>query len=210
MAPEEPVGREDLEPGVGGRDEHDHHPGALGRPCLGARSATARLVAVVAVGDQELPVGERLGDALARQPARASCPRPRGRLAIGHGDGRVAVVEEEDRLELGARRAQQPQPALLRARVRALVREHGAGLVRLDAQRRDEAVAAPRDPVRADVVLLERPDGRLVVADEHALVEPGPEEPPGLVLGVVQGQVDDVVRVARAEAVALPPASITS
>ena len=94
--------------------------------------------------------------------------------------------------------------------MRALVRQHGPGLVRLDPERGDEALAAARDPVRPDVVLRDGPDGRLVVLDEDALVEPGPKQPAGLVLGVVQRQVDDVVRIARAVMRRAPPGVSTS
>ena len=78
VATEQPVGGEDLEPGVGGRDEHDHHPGALGSPCLG-RVGDGRLVAVVAVGDQQLPARRTPRRPPRPAPARASCPRWRGR-----------------------------------------------------------------------------------------------------------------------------------
>ncbi len=63
MAAEESVGGEDLEPWIGGRDEHDHHAAALRRSLL-RRVGDGGLVAMVAVGDQELPFGERLGDSL--------------------------------------------------------------------------------------------------------------------------------------------------
>ena len=79
------------------------------------------------------------------------------RLAVGvrrerapRGAGRV-VVEAEDGGEVGARRARQPQPVLLRARVRALVRADAAGAVVLDAHAREEARGAcsalPSGPV---------------------------------------------------------------
>ena len=197
MAAEEAVGGEDLEAGVGGRDEHDHHPRALRRSLL-LGVGERRLVAVVPVGDQELAICECLGNALARKPPEPRVTGDEIRLTIGDGHGRLAVVEEEDRLELRLRGAQEAQPALLRAGVRPLVRQHGSGRVRLDPERGNETLAAACDPVRPDVVLSDGPDGRLVVLDEDALLEPGPKQPAGLVLGVVQRQVDDVVGIARA------------
>ncbi len=192
MPAEEPVRREDLETGVGGRDEDDHHPVGARLGGVGDRG----LVAVVAVGDQELAVGEELSHAGAVEAPQARALGRQVGLAVGHGDGRLAVVEEEDRLELRAGGAQEPQTALLRAGVRALVRKDRAGLVGLDPQRGDEPAALPRDAVGTDVVLRDRPHGGRVLGQENALVEPCAEEPPGLVLGVVQRQVHDVVGVA--------------
>ena len=177
-AAEDAMRREDLEPRVGGADEHDHHARALRRPLL-VRVGERRLVAVVAVRDQELPAGEELGDPVAREHARDACPSAsRSGSRSGRCERRLAVVEEEDRLELRPRRAEQPQPALLRARVRPLVREHGLGLVRLDPQRGDEPAARPRDPVRADVVLRDRPDGRLRRRGRASLREPARKSRP--------------------------------
>ena len=120
----------------------------------------------------------------------------------GRSTGAGAVVEQEDRLELDVRRPQQAQPPLLRAAVRALVRQHGAGLVRLDLERRDDPEAPACDPVGTDVRLLERPDRRRLL-DEDALCAPLLEVAPRLVLGVGQRQPDDVVRAAGAQLLAL-------
>ena len=114
-----------------------------------------------------------------------------------------AVPEEEERLELRARGPEQPQPALLRARVRALVGQDDAVLVRLDPQRRDEALAAPLDAVRPDVLLREPPARGLGVADEHAVLLPLREARGRLLFGVGQRQVDDVVRAASRELLSL-------
>ena len=122
-----------------------------------------RLVAVVAVGDQQLRVAELLrqrGAEVGVEP-----PEPRGDAALLGDEVGLAepverdrpVPEQEDRLEQRPRRAEQPQPPLLRARVRPLVREDDALLVRLDAQRGDEALAPAGDAVGADVVLREPP-----------------------------------------------------
>ena len=114
-------------------------------------------------------------------------------LARGQLDG-VAVVEQEDRLELRARGAKQAQSSFLRTGVRALVREHDAVLVRLESQRDDDAVARALDSVGTDVRLRERPRCRLLVAREDPVATPGREITCGVVLGVRERQVDDVVR----------------
>ena len=117
------------------------------------------LVAVVPVGDQEPPVGE----GLAERSSSVEPPEPGAldldlRIAAGDLERRVAFVEEEDRLELGARLAQQAESPLLRPAVRSLVGQDGARLVRLDPQRPDQARPRAGDPVRADVVLGQRPE----------------------------------------------------
>ena len=98
-----------------------------------------------------------------------------------------------------ARCAEQPQPALLRPGVRALVGQNDAVLVRLEPERRDESFAAPFDAVRTDVLLREPPARRIGVANEHALLLPVREARSRLLLGVGQGQVDDVVRASSEE-----------
>ena len=123
---EEPVGREDLEPGVArsrrARPSSARSPACPPRPRTRAPSRSDGGRRRSGAAGRRTPRRRRR-----RAGARAACRRPsRSGSRSGHGDGRVAVVEEEDRLELGARGAQQPQPALLRAGVRALVREHRA------------------------------------------------------------------------------------
>jgi hypothetical protein len=92
------------------------------------------------------------------------------------------------------KRVKEPQPTLLRFGVGALVRQDDAVLVRLDAQRGDEPAPGPLDSVRSDVLLLERPEGRVSIPDKRAVREPLAPQPArvGFVLG--QGQVDDVER----------------
>ena len=91
------------------------------------------LVAMVAVGDQEPAVGERVARSTSssrrqsRAPSTSSSGGPSGTVERG-----LSLVQEEDRLELRLRRAQEPQPPLLRAAVRPLVRQDGSVLVRLD------------------------------------------------------------------------------
>src|SRR5579871_93631 len=138
-----PVRREDRQPLLVGRDDHDEQPRRRLAPVLGVEGER-RLVAVVPVGDQELRVAELLGQRVAE--LRVEPPEARAHAALVRLQIRLAepvevdapVPEQEDRLEQRPRRAQQPQPPLLGARVRALVREDDAALVRLGAQRGDE------------------------------------------------------------------------
>ena len=68
-----------------------------------------------------------------------------------------------------------------------------AVLVRLEPERRGEALAAPSDAVRADILLYEPPARRLGIAYEDSALLPLCEARGRLVLGVGQRQVDDVV-----------------
>ena len=153
------------------------------------------LVAVVAVGDQELRVGEALAWIVLDAPEPVA-PRGEVRLALGNLD-RVAVVQQKDRLELGPRRPQEPQAPLLRPGVRSFVRQDDSVLVGLESQGDHESVADPRHPVRAGVGLRQRPDRRFGLALEHAVSLPIRELARGLFLGLRQSQMDDVVRVER-------------
>jgi hypothetical protein len=60
-----------------------------------------RLVAVVAVGDQQLAVGERLREAVGREPPEACILDLEVGLVLGPARRRCALVEEEQRLQLG-------------------------------------------------------------------------------------------------------------
>ena len=198
---EEPVGREDLQARVLGRDQDDEHLRARRRPLL-LRERHSGLVAVVAVRDQQLLFVERPHERRVVEPPQLRALDLELGLAFRPPDRGRPVVEQEDRLELDARRPEQAEPALLRRCVRPLVREYGAGLVGLDLQRGDDPEARPRDPVRSDVVLLERPDRRRLL-DEDAFRAPGLEVACGLLLRVGQRQADDVVRAAGAQLLAL-------
>ena len=127
---EQAVGREDLESRILGRDEHGQHLRARRRPLLlGERER--RLVAVVAVGDQQLLVVEGANERrVVQSPQLRALHREVG-LALRPRRRRGAVVEE-DRLELDARRAEQTQAAFLWARMRPLVRQDRPRLVGLD------------------------------------------------------------------------------
>ena len=187
--------REDRQPSSRVEHEHDHHQrGRLGAVLLVERER--RLVAVVAVGDQELR--RRARRRRVRQPPQpVDAARARGRARASGGSTAVAVVEQEDRLELRARRAQQAQPSLLRAGVRALVREHDAGsrTARVERRRRSRCACARRrrdrrSPARAPSTrrLLARRGCRRARQAASCTC--------GLLLGVGQRQVDDVVRAA--------------
>src|SRR4051794_30631453 len=152
---------------------------------------------MVAVGDQERRVDRQLarGD---RPHARPHTPLLRfdGRLAAWPAEDGVGVIEQEDRLELRARRTQEAQPPLLRARVRPFVRQHLPLLVRGHRHRSRHSLAGARDAVGADV-LLRDPPVRLVAAHERAARAPVLEVAGRLLGGVGERQVHDVVRAAR-------------
>ena len=180
-AGQQAVGGEDRQAGIAERHEAHQHVAvrALAADLLGVRARG--LVAVVAVGDQQLGGRQRLPHR--RDRARvADAPEPmRGAVVVGQLAERgvrqlrrerrpgVAVVEREDRGEVRPRRAREPQPVLLRAGVRALVRADPPGAVVLDAHAGEHAVARAAASVRAGVVLLERPQRRLRVGDDDAL-----------------------------------------
>jgi hypothetical protein len=188
--------RENREPLLEGRDEHDHHP----RTRLGAVllvEGQRRLVAMVPVGNEELR--RREVRSLAHPPKAVVRLRPVD-LDLGRAVGQLygrAIVEQEDRLQLRPRGAEQPQSLLLRPGMRPLVREHDGAFVRLERERDDEAVARAADAVRPDVRLRERPCAVLQLAYEHAGLAPGCEVRDGLRVRVGKRQVDDVVGAAR-------------
>ena len=189
--------REDLEAGVVRGDEHDEHLRARGRALL-LVEGDGGLVAVVPVRDQQLLVVEGADDGRVVDPPELGALDLEVGLPVGPLDRRRAVVEQEDRLELDARCAQQAKPSFLRAAVRSLVRQHGSGLVRLDLERRDQPEAPARYSIGADVVLLERPDGRRLF-DEDSRRAPSLQLSCRLVLRVRQRQPHDVVGAAGAK-----------
>ena len=209
---DQPVGGEDGQPGVLERDEAHQH---VARAALLLVHA-GRLVAVVAVGDQQLRGGQRGRDGGARLRVGDAPEAVDRAVLVGHlapgraldvrGDGaprrpRRVVVEREDGGEVGLGRAGQPQAVLLGPGVRALVRADLARAVVLDAHAREQAVAGAPDAVGTRVVLRERPDRGLLVAHEHAVALPGGEHLGGVrvrvAVGARQVDLDDVVRRAR-------------
>ena len=135
---------------------------------------------MVAVRDQELDAREarRVVD----PPEPVSAASEVG-LAVGCSE-RLALVEQKDGLELCPCRPQQPQPAFLRAAVRAFVRQNDAPLVRLGAQRGDESGARALDAVGADVMLCQEPVSRFPVSGEYPGLAPGRDVPRGVRLVV--------------------------
>src|SRR5579862_144576 len=181
---------EDRQPLLVGRDDDGEKPGLAERE--------RRLVPVVAVGDEQLGVlqllRERVAEARVQAPEGVASAAEVGLAEPVDVDRRVP--EEEQRLELRARRLQQAEAALLRAGVRPLVREDDPGLVRLGVEGGDEPLAAALHPVGSDVVLRQPPVRRLPIANEDAVLLPGCEVTGGLLLRIGERQVDDVVRAA--------------
>ena len=215
------MGGEDRETGVAQRDEA-HERVTVGAVAADLVRVSARgLVAVVAVGDQQLGSAQlllRCGD---RGPV-GDAPEPMGRaVVIGQlavrrplelrrqRRPRIAVVEREDRREVGARRTRQQQPVLLRPWMRALVRTDPTAAVVLHAHAREQPAARAPFAVRSGVVLLERPQRRLRVGHDDAVVAPGLQGRGGVVVGVAAGAIlrqvdrDDVVGRAGEQPLAL-------
>ena len=181
----EAVGGEDGQARVLERDEVHQHVAVLALAADLVGVDARGLVAVVAVGDQQLGVlrasswtgaiapGSATRQSRLRVPS-SSVASPNGACPVAGSSAPQAApsrvgVEGEDRRQVRLRRARQAQAVLARARVRALVRADPAGAVVLDAHAREEAAARVRRAVRAGVVLDERPERRLVVADDGAL-----------------------------------------
>ena len=186
---DEAVGGEDGQPLVLQRDQAHEHVAvlALAADLLGVDARG--LVAVVAVGDEQLgrlqgaPGRPRSPRGRVTRPSRLTVPSssvcsPNGSAALQDGGGGAGgvVVEAEDGGEVRLRRAGEPEPVLLGARVRALVRADAPGAVVLDAHAREDAVAGERAAVGAGVVLGQRPQRGLVVAHDGALLLPALED----------------------------------
>ena len=157
-----------------------------------------RLVAVVAVGDQQLRVGEQLADRGVNRGV-ADPPDPgHGAAGIGgfaprllrldrgrHQRPWVLGAEREDRREVVAGGAGQVEPVLLRPRQGALVGQDLARLEVLDPDPGEDAVAGAGGAVGSAVVLRHRPDRRLGVVDQGAGLAPGLHRLGGPRVGVV-------------------------
>jgi hypothetical protein len=81
--------------------------------------------------------------------------------------------EREDGGEVCPRGAREAQPVLLGAWMGPFVGPDPARTVFLHAHAREEAPARSAPPVRPGVLLLQRPESRLVILDDHALAAPG-------------------------------------
>jgi hypothetical protein len=219
------VDREDRQARVGqGAQAHEHVAvGALAADLLGVDAS--RLVAVVAVGYEQLGGAKGLLDRRDR-PRVAHGPQAMGRaLGVGVGPPRVrpgrglerrprragGVREErEDGGEVGPSRSRQPEAVLLGAGMGALVRPDPARAVLLHPHAAEEATARAPEAVRAAVLLLERPQGGAVVEHYGALRAPAPEQLGGVRVGVGalggprEVDVHDIVRAAGRELLAQP------
>ena len=214
-AGQQPVGGEDGEAGVLERDQAHQHVAMAALAADLVRVDARGLVAVMAVGDQQLGVAQRVGD-LGRGVLLRHAPEPvLGAVLVGHvaprhafgvgghraprGAGRV-VVEREDGGEVRPRRAREPQAVLPRPRVGALVGPDAPRAVVLDTHAREEPAAGVGVAVGAAVVLRERPQRRRGVAHEDLLRLPRGEQPRGVgvrvevAVGPGQVDLDDVVR----------------
>ena len=85
----------------------------------------------------------------------------------------------------------------------SLVGKYMPRLVRLDRERDDDSAALPSDSVGTGESLGEKPGSRLVLVREDPACEPFAVQLPRLLGRLGQGQVDDIERAARSEAVAL-------
>ncbi len=118
------------------------------------------------------------------------------------GAGATPVLEEEDRRRLHPRRAKQAQAGLLRRGERALVGKDDAVAVRPQAHPRDDAAPGPANVVGAGELLLEQPDRRALLADEHAPLLPVGELAGGLLRIVGANEPHGVPRASRQQPVA--------
>jgi hypothetical protein len=171
-----------------------------------------RLVAVVAVGDEDALAGHRLLDGGDRAGVGHGPEPVGGAVAVAHLHRRITrdvreqgvprggggiVVEPEDGREVRRGRAHQLQTAGLGGGVRLFVGAHPAlGVVR-QADGREEARPAALGAVGADVVLDVPPHGRPLVRAQDALLAPLVQEPPGPAGRVGQHQVDGRVLAGR-------------
>ena len=223
QAREQAVGGEDGEAGVGERaEEHqDVAVFALAAHLLGVHPR--RLVAMVAVGDQQLGPGEPVDEASDRGGVGDPPERVAGALVVGCGGegltdaqlvqrrphGAIGVREQaEDGGEIRARRARETEAILLRPRVGALVRPDASRAVVLHAHAREEARPREVAAVGARVVLAQGPDRGLILAHQHPALPPRCHGRGRVLVGVASSlrarQIDlhDVVLAARHELVA--------
>jgi hypothetical protein len=158
------------------------------------RVAAGSSVAMVAVGDQQRHVELELrGREAPDLRAHAALLDVHVGLAVRPFRDGVGVIEEEDRLELSPRRAQQAQTAFLGTGVGELVRQHLAVRVGRHLDRRRQPLARPVDVVGAGELLGDPPERRLL-EPHHTPLPPVGEGGGGRLLGLGQSQVDDVVR----------------
>ena len=192
------VRREDRQAGVLERDQRHQHVvgGAAGSqlPLL-ARVGHRGLVAVMAVGDQQLALGQLVRDRLmdagvSDAPDAVGRPLGVGELAPGlarsgwlYRRPGVAGIQGEDGGEVVLRRPGQTQPVLLRPRLGALVRPYSLAVLR-QPHPRQEPTTGHLPPIGRRVVLGQRPDRPLSVLHERALLLPALQHPARVLVAV--------------------------
>ena len=154
------------------------------------------LVAVVAVGDQQLGAGELRSTTAATSGSAtrqtrltvpsSSVTSPQGSAErAGSTSGQGSAVDSEKIGErFSVRRPRQFEAVLERAGVGALMRADGAGLVVLDPHPDQHPVAGVVGAVGRGVVLGQRPDRVLGVGREHALGAPRVDPPRRVLVGI--------------------------
>jgi hypothetical protein len=186
-------------------------PPAAGAPAAACRPRTddAHLGQFTLVGDRPEAVPQAVGGA-GRQKGRAA----RGDLVDELGGGpAAALVEQEDRLEVGLRGLHQLPAARDRARRDVLVRLDDTRGQRHQVQRADQAAlqhaSRVRSARRVQGELLVDIQRRLRVGDQDAGLQPAGQLVGRILKGAAwlarrmpgQDKADDVVRVAREELV---------
>ena len=155
------------------------------------------LVAVMAVGDQQLGVGKLCRHRLVHGGLGDPPDAVQGAVVVGHlapgvAGGRrldlppgVGAGEREDRREVVAGGAGEVEAVLLRPRLGALVGPHSAGPVVLDPHPGEDRVAGEARAVRRRVLLGQRPERRLAVPAQDALQLPVLEGAGGVGVGIL-------------------------
>ena len=207
---EQAVGGEDQQARVLERHQEHQHVAVVALAADLVRVDACGLVAVVAVGDQELGVSERAlerGDPVrvANAPERVARAVVVGRLGerllarhlaerLARAAARVGE-QAEDGGEVGARGAREAEPVLPRPGMGALVWPDAPGAVVVHAHAREEPGAGALAAVRGGVVLAQHPHGRLVLLDQHARLAPLRERLGRALVALGQVELDDVVLV---------------
>ena len=213
------VHREPAAVGVHEVHRHEARRVVAGRRELGL-VGERRLVAMVAVGDQQRPRRDDVGDL---GDVRGHAPEPVARAVGVHevdlrllartagleellGAALRVAVEHEDRRQVRARRAQQPQPARDRAgRVRSWRRTTPASYGS-SRTRPMKPTRVPRRAVGVEPVLLDEVEAGLGSSAQHALCAPVADQRVDVRLVAVAGQdqAHDVVVAALEQPRALP------
>ncbi len=172
------------QPGVGERDER--HQRVTVRAVAADRVGVCarRLVAVMAVGDQQLRLGQFGGhravglgvvdppDAVGRALVVGHlAPRLAAGVALDVAPG-IALVQREDRRHVVAGRLGEAEAVLLRPRLGALVWAHEPRAVGRHPDSAEEAAPDGASAVGGVVLLSQGPERRLAVGAEDALQPP--------------------------------------